>query len=251
MKNEEMWILKEKYNGIETEGFRADCARLADGEPLAYIIGNTPFLGTTIYLDSHPLIPRPETEYWVEKSIQTMKQYDRGFRVFDLCAGSGCIGTAVLAAIPNAYVDFCEIDTDHHETIQKNIGWNHIDPLRTRIYGGDLFEEITSTYDFILSNPPYIDPQCDRTEMSVRAYEPSIALYGGKDGLDIIHRIIAGSVQHLNENGVLILEHEPEQVEKIRQCGSDHGFRTTAEKDQYGVMRYTVLARGMKETMAP
>jgi len=70
MKNQELdWLLKEKYHGVESEAFHADCARLATGEPLGYLIGHVPFLNCTIHLDSHPLIPRPETEFWTEQAI--------------------------------------------------------------------------------------------------------------------------------------------------------------------------------------
>ncbi len=71
MKNQEIkWLLQEKYHGEKSDAFFADGDRLAAGEPLAYIIGHVPFLDCEVYLDSHPLIPRPETEYWTEKAIQ-------------------------------------------------------------------------------------------------------------------------------------------------------------------------------------
>ena len=103
MTQEQHWLLKEKYHGEKTDGFFADCKRLALGEPLAYLIGWTPFLNTKIWLDSHPLIPRPETEFWVERAITSMRENAQdtlGFlaepaKVLDLCAGSGCIGVAM------------------------------------------------------------------------------------------------------------------------------------------------------------
>jgi Methylase of polypeptide chain release factors len=64
--------LKEKYNDQRTDEFYADCKRLILGEPLAYLIGWTPYLECKIHLDSKPLIPRPETEYWTEQAIESM-----------------------------------------------------------------------------------------------------------------------------------------------------------------------------------
>ena len=67
------WLLKEKYLGQESDAFFADVKRMVLGEPLGYLIGHVPFLDTTIYLDSKPLIPRPETEFWTQKVIAEMK----------------------------------------------------------------------------------------------------------------------------------------------------------------------------------
>jgi len=172
---ERQWLLKEKHHGVESPAFLDDLKRLTDGEPLAYIIGYVPFLDATIHLDSHPLIPRAETEFWTEGIIAEIKTFSRSIRVLDLCAGSGAIGVAVLKAISNTYVDFAEIDTAHHPTIQKNISALKIDSARTHIFSGDLFERIVPNqqYDYILTNPPYINPSLrSRTEKSVLAHEP-------------------------------------------------------------------------------
>ncbi|MFA7302386.1 MAG: peptide chain release factor N(5)-glutamine methyltransferase [Candidatus Paceibacterota bacterium] len=63
------WLLEEKYGGAKSPAYEADLARLKAGEPVAYVIGHQPFLGLEIYLDSHPLIPRPETEWWTERML--------------------------------------------------------------------------------------------------------------------------------------------------------------------------------------
>jgi release factor glutamine methyltransferase len=245
MTNDEMWLLREKYHGEKTEGFSADCDRLKNGEPLAYIIGHVPFMNTTIHLDSRPLIPRPETEHWVESAIKELHAYGgrTSVRVLDLCAGSGCIGVAVLTNVPNASVDFVEIDGEHHETIKKNIRENGIERSRVQIFGGDLFLNVHDTYDCILANPPYIDPALDRTEESVRAYEPKGALYGGPGGMELIERIVKDAPGFLTEHGTLYMEHEPEQAEAIRELGERNGFLVTNHEDQYGVKRLTKLIR--------
>ncbi len=238
-----MWLLNEKYNGEKTEDFFADCARLTAGEPLAYIIGHIPFLDTTIFLDSHPLIPRTETEFWVERALEDIRTHTPRPRVLDLCAGSGCIGVAVLTHIETSHVDFAEIDTRHHGTILRNISENAIPVTRANVYGGDLFERITEQYDFILSNPPYIDPALDRTEQSVTDFEPDIALYGGTKGLAIIAGIITDAPHHLAPGGILYIEHEPEQSEAITHMGELSGLRVATHRDQYNIPRYTVLTR--------
>ncbi len=259
--SEVAWLLKEKYGGEKTDGFFADCARLEAGEPLAYLIGHVPFLDTKIYLDSRPLIPRAETEYWVEHAIHDIRinilsamsspkgnpwrgqGLPLGIRILDLCAGSGCVGIAVLKHIPETHVDLIEIDTDHHPTILKNVLKNNIEKSRARIVGGDTFKEADGPYDYILTNPPYIDPTLSgRIEKSVLEHEPRLALFGGKQGLYTINRIVDRAPAFLTPGGTMFLEHEPEQTEAItayaRQCGYKE---VTTHKDQYNVDRMTML----------
>lgn len=267
MTNDEQWLCNEKYGGIPSPEFEADRLRLAAGEPLAYLIGHIPFLGTTIHLDSHPLIPRPETEYWVEQVIIAIRskqtsidesdtnkpsirmegsgarisQTNAVLRVLDLCAGSGAIGVAVANAVPEAHVTFAEIDPAHLPTIAKNLDVNGIDCTRYQIFQSDLFANVSGTFDFILSNPPYIDSALDRTETSVTAHEPHKALYGGTDGMELIACIIANTPAYLTKEGQLWLEHEPEQVNRIQELAHEHGFAAVTHTDQYKLERYTTL----------
>jgi len=244
MSPEESWLLHEKYNGEKTEGFFADCVRLQTGEPLAYLIGHIPFIGTKIFLDSKPLIPRTETEFWVNSAIHEIRNAPfKNPKILDLCAGSGCIGVAVLKAIPMAHVDFSEIDVSHHATIKKNLLENQINLERVHIYGGDLFSEIIDTYDFILSNPPYIDKESNHIDESVLTQEPHNALFGGVLGMELITRIIADAPSRLTEGGVLYIEHEPEQTALIQTHALENEFVATTNEDQYHVLRYTRFTR--------
>lgn len=242
MTQEELWLLDEKYGGERTDAFLSDCVRLKMGEPLAYVIGHIPFRSALIHLDSRPLIPRTESEYWIGEIIDTMKYASRPLRVLDLCAGSGALGIAVLTEVPEAQVDFAEIDEKHHATILKNIHAN-IRGAAARIFGGDLFEQIPHTYDYIITNPPYIDPVLDRTQQSVKEFEPSLALYGGTKGMEIIERIIKEAPAHLTPQGTLVIEHEPEQSVRIRELAVENGFTAITNTDQYDTERYTILAR--------
>lgn len=253
MNKEADWLLRDKYNGILEPQFEADfnndLLRLQNGEPLAYVIGWVPFLGAKIYLDSLPLIPRAETEYWVANAIdqinKQIKEYVKehgkeNIKVLDLCAGSGCIGVAVLKNVAGAQVDFVEIDTAHHETIKKNILENGIDLNRTKIFGGNLFENVIGTYDFILTNPPYINPQyINDVQDGVLKNEPHLALFGGNDGMQIVREILQNAPKFLNENGVLYIEHEPHQATEIQNILP--GIEPLP--DQFGVIRYSVFRK--------
>jgi HemK-like putative methylase len=243
------WLLKEKYNGEKSEAFFADCKRLALGEPLAYLIGFTPFLGCKIWLDSRPLIPRVETEFWVEQAIDTLKNgttlslglAEKSLRILDLCAGSGCIGIAFAKAFPEAHVSFSEIDINHIPIIEKNLRENDIAEHRYEIFQTSLFDTITDTFDVILCNPPYIDQSLNRTDESVVTHEPHLALFGGQAGMEVISQIITQAPEHLKSGGQLWLEHEPEQVVKIAIKAERAGFTSEIIKDQYDIDRVSVL----------
>jgi release factor glutamine methyltransferase len=241
---EEQWLFEEKYGGEKTEGFFTDCERLKAGEPLAYVIGHIPFLNTVIHLDSRPLIPRAETEFWVQKAIDAIGQ-GRALTncMLDLCAGSGCIGVALLKEFPHAIVDFEEMDTRHHPTILRNIHENKINEKHTRIFGGYLFENVSNQYDFIFANPPYIDPRKNRADQSVKKFEPQLALYGGKDGMELIETIIRSAPNFLKPKGTLYIEHEPEQSKAVLRLAKSSGFNAQTFTDQYGLLRYTRLSR--------
>jgi release factor glutamine methyltransferase len=208
-----------------------------------YARGTVPFLGCTIHLDSRPLIPRFETEFWTEKAIEKIKSATRSVTVLDLCAGSGAIGVAVLKHTSNTRVDFGEIDPSHLPTIAKNISANGIDPERARIFQTDMWSVLNDRYDFILTNPPYIDEKnIDRVQDSVIAFEPHTALFATDNGFALIEIILTGLPEHLSSAGVAFIEHEPEQAERINTTAKKLGLTVTHQKDQYGVFRYSEVS---------
>ncbi len=240
---EERWLLEEGFDGIENDAFFAARKKLRNGEPLAYLIGTIPFGPLTLSLDSKPLIPRAETEYWVTKVLQELPFEPKN--ILDLCAGSGCIGTLALHTFPTAHVDFAELDETHHETIRKNIERNNLPTENTSIRGGSLFDQIpeNARYDLLLTNPPYIDPILDRTQVGVKTHEPHLALYGGAKGMEIIDKIIIQSKNYLTERGILVIEHEPEQHEAVSDLAQKNNFVAVHHHDQYRTLRYTVLMK--------
>jgi len=231
--------------------------RLLD-EPDAYVIGWQPFLGLKIYLDSRPLIPRPETEWWTEQLLVTLVSREsaepfsvvglglaarsatengsvdeRRLRFLDLCAGSGAIGCAALARLPNAQVYFGEIDPAHEATILKNINENNLDASRANIRIGDLFEPFGDIrFDVIAANPPYI-PSCRTLPASVADYEPAIALRSGCDGLDVIRRIARELPQRLAEDGEAWIEIDSPSTEAASGLFTAQGLTAEILTDQY------------------
>ncbi len=227
-------LKREKPNWTEQ-----DIARLASGEPLAYVIGNVPFLGLTIDLFSHPLIPRPETEWWTEELAAHIA--DKPVRVLDLCAGSGAIGLALLSRCPAAQVSFGELMEEHDAVIRKNLNDNGLDAARADIRIGDLFTPFAAeTFDIIATNPPYI-PAARSLEESVIKFEPSEALYAGADGLDVIRRICAEVAHYMSPKGELWMECDIGNVEAASALAIEGGAGyTKIRTDQYGRPRLLV-----------
>jgi HemK-like putative methylase len=163
-------------------------------------------------------------------------------KFLDLCAGSGAIGCAALARLPDAQVYFGEIDSAHEKTILKNIRENNLDELRAHVCIGDLFEPFGNTkFDIIAANPPYI-PSGRELPPSVADYEPSQALYSGEDGLDIIRRIATELPKHLNSDGEAWIECDSPTAETARELFVAQGFSAKIRNDQYGAPRVIVVS---------
>ncbi len=211
-----------------------DLERLSRGEPLAYILGHIPFLGVSVGLESKPLIPRPETEWWTEELIHRIG--DEPLRVLDLCAGSGAIGLALLKHCPQVQVSFGELSPSHTEAIQKTLLANGLDMSRATIRNGNLFAPFTNEmFDIIATNPPYI-PSGRTLSESVAQYEPAEALFSGTDGLDLIKRIAEEASSHLSPGGELWMECDIENIEVARGLFPKARIHT----DQYGRPRLLV-----------
>ncbi|MFA6414524.1 MAG: HemK/PrmC family methyltransferase [Candidatus Paceibacterota bacterium] len=268
------WLLDDKYEGLRNPHFEADTKRLASGEPLGYVIGWQPFLDLKIYLDSRPLIPRPETEWWTEQLLnevtgapeclfEDVSDRDDGrhskfsaenyacpktgtparpMSFLDLCAGSGAIGCAALARLPNAQVYFGEVDPAHEATILKNICENNLDASRASVRIGDLFEPFEGmTFDIVASNPPYV-PHNRVLPRSVADYEPSLALLAGEEGLDYVRRIARGLSKHLAKGGVAWVECDRGHAEAAQELFTEQGFAASIRTDQYGKPRIIVVS---------
>lgn len=236
-KEELAHLVRDKYDGDTTADLTKDIERLAAGEPLAYVIGWIPFLGLHIDLSSHPLIPRPETEWWTELLIEHLRTrfWNIPFRFLDVCAGSGAVGLAVLKACPLAHVSFGELSPEHAQQIEKNIAVNGLDGVRANVRAGDLFSPFMhETFDVIAANPPYI-PQGRKLDASVSDYEPSDALYSGTDGLDLIRRIATHTPHHVSSGGELWMECDSEHIgEAARITLAGGADKTLIRKDHYG-----------------
>ena len=191
--------------------------RLA-GEPVAYIVGEWEFYGLSLDISSDVLIPRSDTEVLAERGILKAKAAGEGCRVLDLCAGSGCVGLAVAVHAPQCRVVLGELSEGALRVCKQNVRRNNLN-ARVTCLSVDAMEPPPAAlwdFDVVVCNPPYI-PSGDIAglDVSVRDYEPRMALDGGADGLDF-YRVITHLWQPaLRPGGHLLFEVGIGQAEKV------------------------------------
>ena len=180
---------------------------LAD-KPLAYIYGNRPFYGLDLLVDERVLIPRDDTAAVTELGLAAIADVDQP-RVLDLCTGSGCIGLALALHNSAAKVTLADISRDALAVAKENARRNGLSK-RVSVVEADAFlpaSPFLRNYDLLIANPPYVtEREMETLEPSVRSYEPSLALYGGADGLDFYRAIAENYLAALRDGGYICLE---------------------------------------------
>lgn len=205
--------------------------RVKNGEPLQYVIGKWDFYESEFFVGKGVLIPRPETEELTQHVINEAKLLDKPI-IFDLCAGSGCIGISIAKAVPNAEVYCVEKSGEALFYLVKNAqGVENV-----KVVQGDVFfpTELPKA-DIIVSNPPYIKA-CDIANLQREVLkEPEMALNGGEDGLDFYRAISEKWKFCLLPNGSIFYEIGEDQGDAVSQILADNGYKNIEIiKDMYG-----------------
>ena len=214
--------------------------RLA-GEPVAYIIGEWEFFGLPLDISQDVLIPRNDTEVLAERGIMRAKAAGEGCRVLDLCAGSGCVGLAVASNVPDCRVVLGELSEGAIRTCKQNVRRNQLN-ARVTCLSVDAMEPPSSSlwdFDVIVCNPPYI-PTGDipGLDVSVKDYEPHMALDGGEDGLDFYRFIAAKWKTALRLGGTLIFEVGIGQAPDVEEILAQNGYENIqTTMDSQGIWR--------------
>lgn len=215
------------YAPPETERALEELARrhLA-GEPVAYLIGEWEFYGLPLDISRAVLIPRPDTEVLTARAIEAAQGFSEP-RVLDLCAGSGCVGLAVARHVPNARVVLGELDEEAVKVCRQNIRRNDLSARvsTVRVDARETPSRQLGEFDVIASNPPYIPTaDIDTLDISVRGYEPHLALDGGADGLDFYRAIVKNWRGALREYGKLLFEVGIGQADAVLRLMRAGGF---------------------------
>lgn len=234
----ELKALKKYYKGDLKEAEEL----LKKNYPIQYLIGFVEFYNCQIEVNENVLIPRYETEYLVEKSINLLKTKNVK-KGIDLCTGSGAIAIA-LAKNLKINMDACDISIKALEVAKKNALKNKVD---INLFKKDILKDkIDGKYDFIISNPPYIK-EWEYASAETK-YEPSIALYAKDNGLEFYKKILSFSKEILNPNGIIIFEIGDTLNEEIKKIALDIYPKAiiTTEKDYNNFNRFMFIKMNKK-----
>ena len=211
--------------------------------PLSYLLGTVPFLDLIIKVKPPILIPRQETEEWVNFLIKELLPYDKNIKnILDIGTGSGCIALMLAYKFTKAKVTAIDINLQALKLAKENATLNNITNIE--FIQSDLFEFITlnQKFDLIVSNPPYIDPACKDTMMpQVIKWEDKKALFCKQQGLYLINKIFTKAKTFINYNKQmpyqLVIEHDNGQEEKIKEISKQNYFSCIEKKDSFGNIR--------------
>ena len=212
------------------EAYRTLLSRRETREPLQHIIGKAAFLDFEVRVGPGVFVPRPETEILAERvcsHAQSVGVSEAGLHVVDVCSGSGVLAVALARAVPYARVTAVETSEAAIEYLRRNVAQlapaievHHADAVSWAC------EREPSSVDVIVANPPYIPSAEVPNDPEVAMFDPSLALYAGADGLDVIRDITREAERILRPGGLLAMEHSNLQGAAVRDILNAAGFRT-------------------------
>ena len=212
------------------------------GKPLQYIVGTAPFYDLTLKVNENVLIPRFETEYLTEKTINySKKHFQNKIKILDIGTGSGAIAIALKKHL-NSNVTASDISLDALKLAKENAKQNNVE---ITFIHSNIFENIKGKYDVIISNPPYIAYD-EEVEEIVKNNEPHLALYADDNGLYFYKEIIKSSQKYLNKKSILAFEIGMTQGNYLKEY-ANHYFpksKISIEKDLTGRDRYLFIING-------
>ncbi len=214
------WLLAHPEADItpqQKKALSSAVSRLEAGTPLPYILGHWAFYGLDFNLDPAVLIPRPETELLIEQALAWLRAHPDRRRAADIGTGSGCIAVTLAKLVPDLHVTATDISPKALRIARSNAEKHHVAERMTMVKS-NLFPtgKANGGFDLICANLPYI-PTAKLHALKIYGREPSLALDGGPDGLNLIRSLLRQAPRRLTRGGLLLLE-----------IDSSHGVRTLA-----------------------
>ena len=226
-------------------------ARLQNGEPVQYVLGEADFAGRTFHVEPGVLIPRPETAelcQWIEEEVSSQEADERK-QILDICTGSGCIAITLGLNIPNSEVTGWDISEDTLRIAQGNVEMLKAGNVRIEYQDALMLPKAAETADIIVSNPPYI---CEKEkadmEKNVLEHEPSIALFvPDEDPLKFYRAIAEYASSALKSEGALYFEINPIYEKETREMLEELGFKDIETKEDAFGKKRMMKAKNNKE----
>ena len=222
---------EEELTDNELNSFNEIISLRATGHPVAHLTRSKEFWSLKLFVTPDTLIPRPETELLVEAALNLIPE-DKHYSILDLGTGSGAISIAIATERPLITITATDINEDTLNIAKKNAESYNIKSISFK--KGAWFDiENISTYDLIVSNPPYVsinDPHL--TQGDVR-FESKTALVSGDSGLDDLQSITSNATSYLKPNGWILLEHGYQQGKAVRKMLGAQGFTAISTINDY------------------
>lgn len=248
----------EEIEGASYMTYLKFIARRAAGEPLQYITGHQEFYGLDFIVTPDVLIPRPETEFLVERVIRLARDAhpsagEADSLIVDVGTGSGCIAVAVAVNIPATRVIATDISAPAIDVARKNAARHNVSS-RIEWVEGDLLRPLEGRglengIDVIACNPPYVPSSKPETvQREVREWEPHVALFGGGEGIDFYGRLFVEALVYLKPGGFLVCEIGYSQLEAVcKLIDPEAWVLVDVTNDLQGIPRTLAIRRKAKD----
>jgi release factor glutamine methyltransferase len=223
------------------DGYTELVQRRCNHEPVQYLTGTAGFRNLDLAVGPGVLVPRPETEGLVEEVLKHIANLPGPVSVIDLGAGSGAMAISIATEAPNTHVIAVEKSMEAIKWLKQNVAFYD---ENIRIVQGDVAEVLVGVKcDVVVANPPYV-PDSQPLPKDVANFEPAIALFGGRDGLELPKRFIIAATRLLKPGGLLAIEHTENQGESIAKLLNADFNQIALHQDLSGRPRWTSAIRG-------
>ena len=247
---EEIFITQPDKNLTisEQKAIEQAAIRRLNGEPLSRIVGVREFWGLEFEVTPDTLDPRPDTETLVEVVLKSVTDKNAEVRILDLGTGTGCISIALLLELPNATAIAVDYSYEATQVAQQNAERHKMSNRLTVIQGSWMEALEASSFDLIVSNPPYIvESNIENLDIGVKNHDPILALSGGKNGLESYKKIISDLKIHLNHKNKAFLEIGVGQLKDLARLVDDSRLcLCDSTSDIAGIPRVVEICRGDK-----
>jgi ribosomal protein L3 glutamine methyltransferase len=179
--------------------------RITTRKPAAYLTGEAWLQDLPFHVDERVIVPRSLIAEPLADGVLDACMVEAPNRVLDLCTGNGSLAVLAALAWPGASVDATDLSADALAVARLNVQRHGLGD-RIRLRQGDGLAVADGHYDLILCNPPYVNQDSMAALPAEYRAEPAMALAGGADGMDFVRRLLAGVAEHLEPQGVLVLE---------------------------------------------